>query len=440
MSKLYKILEPNLSYIIELSIRFYNIGKWSKPEQGIAYINTHDRSGGASKVAFMLADHFRKKEKQTGLWVHAKKTAEPWVFEMPSRAKTHRFWHHVEYAAQNGGWLDIEKISPLNLFTDSHFQRCDIVHFHNLHGGYFSYALLPYFAKSRKLIWTLHDEHIITGHCGFSMKCKGWETGCGDCPDLNIYPSVKKDRTKELLRLKRKWISRAAPLLIAPSQWLAERIRYSYPELASRVKVIPNGINTDVFKPDNQKAAHRKKLGWNLDWKVVFYAAELSTQNPYKGGKIIMNLLESGLPPGWKLVTVGGNTSRFTNDHIPIGYISSEQEMCELMKASDVMLYPTAADNHPLIVLEALASGLPVVASHLGGIPEIISEGKNGFLVSDYQNPGSFLNALIRYFNLPQDDQSMLAEFSAQDARVRFNAKRMFMEYEQTYQWLREHP
>ena len=60
--------------------------------------------------------------------------------------------------------------------------------------------------------------------------------------------------------------------------------------------------------------------------------------------------------------------------------------MTEYFAASDILLYPTLADNCPLVVLEAMACGTPVIAFNSGGVPELVDHMKTGY-VTEYKNP-----------------------------------------------------
>ena len=44
---------------------------------------------------------------------------------------------------------------------------------------------------------TLHDEWLLTGHCAYTLGCERWRIGCGRCPDLTIYPAIRRDSTAE---------------------------------------------------------------------------------------------------------------------------------------------------------------------------------------------------------------------------------------------------
>lgn len=129
----------------------------------------------------------------------------------------------------------------------------DIFHFHNLHNSYLNLPMLFDYVRRNhiKVIWTLHDCWSFTGHCPFFTLagCDKWKTGCGECPQLSVYPSARIDQTKRMWKMKKKWFSGVEDLtIVTPSEWLAGLVKQSflseYP-----VKVINNGIDLTVFKP-----------------------------------------------------------------------------------------------------------------------------------------------------------------------------------------------
>ena len=63
-----------------------------------------------------------------------------------------------------------------------------------------------------------------------------------------------------------------------------------------------------------------------------------------------------------------------------LGYVREAERKALAYNAADVFAFPTKADNQPLVIMEALACGLPVVSSHLGGVPEMIQQGETGWL------------------------------------------------------------
>jgi len=139
--------------------------------------------------------------------------------------------------------------------------RPDILHCHNLHGGYFDLRVLPRLSRQVPTVITLHDDWLLTGHCAYALDCVRWKTGCGQCPHLDTYPAVRRDATAYNWRRKKGIYAESRLYVAAPSRWLMDRVDESI--LASAAverRVIPNGVDTDVFHPDDRLAA-RAELG-----------------------------------------------------------------------------------------------------------------------------------------------------------------------------------
>ena len=413
-------------------IRFLPVYNQHKTHSILA-VNTHDQAGGASKIAYQLALTSRTFFTYH-LFTGIKKRSDDWIFEIPKmeeNALTHVLNHHE----REGGWLDFSKLGAIHLRSNKVFQEARIIHFHNLHGYYFSYALLPLLGKGKKVIWTLHDDHILTGHCSFTMQCERWKIGCGACPSLDVYPALKKDSTKELLYWKKKWIHQLNPIIISPSQWLADRVKLSYPNLTD-VRVIHNGIDIDVFVPGN-KVLLREELNLSQDQFLVLFVAEFSTDNPFKGGEIVREVIGRNKEDEMCFITIGSEKKSVSSNHIEFPYISKDEELAKLYAACDLLFYPTNADNFPLVVLEAMSCGLPVIASAIAGIPEIIEDNVNGFLVESYASVSSYEAKLNQVFDLRKTETFESITLNARKTlEVQFSLKTMLQNYQRLYQSL----
>ena len=71
----------------------------------------------------------------------------------------------------------------------------DVIHGHNLHGGYFDLRVLPSLSERYLFVTTLHDAWLFTGHCAHPLDSDGWRRGCGNCPHLSTYPALRRDGT-----------------------------------------------------------------------------------------------------------------------------------------------------------------------------------------------------------------------------------------------------
>ncbi len=237
----------------------------------ILHINTAVAKGGAAKVAydFLCKNLVLKGYKSKVLTGSNYGKPSDDIKELrTTNIKLHKLLHRYQ---KNAGILDFFNLESFNIPDLELFKNTDLVHLHNLHGAYFSPFVLPYLTSLKPTIWTLHDEQSFTGHCAYSFDCDKWQTGCGNCPDLDYYPKIKKDTTDFLLQTKKKIYDFSDFTVVCPSHWLANRAKQSV--LGNKdIKVIYNGIDENVFTP-TAKAYARKKLDLPLDKKILLFNA-----------------------------------------------------------------------------------------------------------------------------------------------------------------------
>ncbi len=253
----------------------------------------------------------------------------------------------------------------------------DIVHLHNLHGGYLNIRLLFKFLnnnKNTKVVWTFHDCWPFTGRCPHFVieKCGKWENGCFSCCySKNRYPEANVDNTKKLWKLKKELFSRLDNLtIVTPSNWLANLAKRSFFKNAS-VETINNGIDLNVFRPT--------RLGSNLrflaDYKFIILGVAFDWG--YRKGLDVFIELSKQLDSDYQIVLVGTNEtidSLLPKNIISIHKTNSKEELAQLYSIADLFVNPTREDTFPTVNIESIACGTPVLTFKTGGSPEIINE------------------------------------------------------------------
>ena len=456
----------------------------------VLQVSTLDNQGGAGRVAWNLHQAYRGRGLHARMVVGWKFSDDPSVVLAPNHkakslhtrlllkvarrlrildCRTHgtgRLGNLLQWLAEPRRWWDIRRG-----IEDFHYpatQRLleffpeppDIVHCHNLHGGYFDLRALPWLSGQVPVVLTLHDAWLLSGHCSHSFDCERWKTGCGHCPDLTIYPAIQRDATDYNWRRKREIYAKSQLYVATPSRWLMQKVKQSI--LATAVieaRVIPNGIDLSVFSPTDRRAV-RAALDIPQDTKVLLFVAHGIKQNIFKDYQTMRAAIAqvAERPDGQDVLFIAlGEDSPAE----PIGqakvrfvpYQGDPQVVARYYQAADLYIYAAKVDTFPNTVLEALACGTPVVATAVGGIPEQIKglqvEGcrfqvagcepnryedyeATGMLVpvGDAEGMADAIVALLTNEAL----RWRLGENAAKDARQRFDLQRQVDDYLTWYQ------
>lgn len=210
-----------------------------------------------------------------------------------------------------------------------------------------------------------------------------------------------------LLRLAARWVLRRANAVTANSTATMAAIK-SVVDVP--VSVIPMGVDLRLFSSSSASsaAAIRKKYG--VKGKLLLFVGRLAEK---KGVSFLVSAMLSVVKhyPGCKLVVVGDGPERpalqvqvqqlgLSGSVVFAGSVSNRQ-LPPYYGAADVFVLPSIVDRKGdteglgVVLLEAIAAGCPVVASNVGGIPDIIIDGKTGILV-EQKNAGELSAAIVR--------------------------------------------
>ena len=289
--------------------------------------------------------------------------------------------------SRKAGLNDITRFSTFDLSNKSFFQAASVLNFHNLHSDFFSYLALPKLTAAKPAVWTLHDMWSLTGHCAYSYECDRWKNGCGQCPALGAEPQVNRDATRWEWRLKNWAYDRARLTIVAPSEWLTQQAEQS--PLLNRFDIqhIPNGIDTQTYQPLDPDYC-RSELNIPKGKRVLMFAAQ-SLTNTRKGGDLLFKslmALPSILKQNTMLLTFGDGDDQTLNalgmETLALGYVNSDRLKAILYSAADIFVFPTRADNLPLVLQESMACGTPMVSFNVGGVPDLVRPGITGLLAA----------------------------------------------------------
>lgn len=400
----------------------------------ILHINQSDIIGGAAIAAHRLHKGLLHQGIQSRLLVDRAQNNNDLVSELVRKRYLEGLSGRVGYH------LGLNCISLMGSFKipDHHFYaESDILNFHNLHGDYFNYLSIPKLTRDKPAVLTLHDMWSFTGHCAYSFDCDRWKTGCGSCPYLDSCPSTGRDSTQIEWKLKRWVYNRSNLTIISPSKWLAKLASES---LLKRFSIhhIPNGIDTDTYKPLDSEAC-RSALGIPNKKKVILFTAH-SLRDPRKGSDLLLSALQK-LPDTIKseilLLTMGEGGDRLASlsgiQTMPLGYIGGDHLKAIAYAAADISICPTRADNLPLVLQESMACGTPMVSFDVGGVPEVVRPGITG-LLAKAEDSGDFSEKIVQLLTDEQMQQRMAdscREIALNQFSIGLQAKRYAAVYQE---------
>jgi 1,4-alpha-glucan branching enzyme len=270
----------------------------------------------------------------------------------------------------------------------------------------------------------LTPNFAVPPNFGKTLVCTVHSTWKGEAQAIRREPYSRLNANEKFLvsfngflRFFEESMLHRARRIIAVSQFTKWELTNYYNIPAGKIKVIHNGVDTRKFQPAADKRKVKMELGFNPDDLAIVSVGRLYAR------KGLFTLIES-MPavvkrfPRAKFIVSGkGQSDEMRKliahaervgikDNIIFTGYTPDKELPKLYQAADVFAFSTFYEHHPFAVLEAMSTGLPVVTTWVGGIPETIESGKNGFLVEPF-NPAQFAEKILYLLEHPAEAQEM---------------------------------
>jgi len=349
----------------------------------ILMINKSDHGGGAAIASTGLADSLKEYCGCDVMFASAK-AIRPDTFELRGKCGwiiEESIDRITRKAGFEYGFLPFSRRGILKAVKEF---KPDIINIHNIHSGYFETELLEKLGDFAPVVWSIHDMWALTGHCTVTKGCSKWMTGCGKCPNLDVYPALGIDGTAELFKRKMDMIQKTDIIASAPSKWIYDSLEKSPMWKNKLIESINYGIDEKLFKP-MEKNLCRHKFGIDQKAFVILLTAE-KLSGKTKGEDIIENILEKTaekIKNEVILLTGGKSTLQFSSSkfrHIHAGYLN-RNDMPFLYNATDVNASPTAGEAFGLTIVEAGLCNIPSVVFDAGGTVTAMGEIQSDNLV-----------------------------------------------------------
>jgi glycosyltransferase involved in cell wall biosynthesis len=305
--------------------------------------------------------------------------------------------------------------------------RPNVVHVHNVSGT----TLAPFWACERAdvpVVLTLHDHWLL---CPNNMLYRGDgalcdpvnSSRCGRCFRRYDYWAGLPGRRKAFARSVDK-----VRLFVSPSQKLIDlHVEAGYDR--SRFRMVRNGIGDSLVQAPSNPRLREMVRQRGLYPTLLFAGAVVET----KGMQTVIDALPSlaRYVEGVRLIIAGSGDERFmaalrrfNPGRVRLLGRMPFREMRALYASVDLTLVPsTWYDNSPMVILESLLVGTPVLGSNIGGIPELIQDGRTGYLIPP-GDPGAMIEAVLRHFSLAPPERRAMRRRCANYAQAHVTLER----------------
>jgi len=259
------------------------------------------------------------------------------------------------------------------------FKTFDIINLHWVEGVLGTEAIAKASYLDKPLVFTVHDMNFMTGGCHSFHGCDKWQTDCMNCPQLiDDY----NDHPAKVLAAKKKYFNFQNITVVALSNH-AKRIIEKSIYKNCRIEVIPNSIETDVFIPTHKITA-KKEFKLPQDKKVIFFLPSFNSL--IKGMDELNKALEilKDKADKYHLLVAGSGSNDFKNEDFNItilGQINDNTKLALAYSAADITIVPSLEETFSNTTAESLSCGTPVVGFKVGGLPDMIKDGYNGYTV-----------------------------------------------------------
>ena len=384
----------------------------------VLYINTNDISGGAARAAMRIMRGVQQSGVEAQMFVKDKYSKSSDVisasnFAPPSNVikdifkwvirkiknRYHMFkWHPYKRTKQNVFMSDLRHT---NIHGALQKMDYDIVHLHWINNRFLDIRELSKIHKP--IVWTLHDSWPFCGVCHYFIDCKRYQTHCGTCPMLGS--KKEQDLAYEIFEKKLAAYRDLDLHIVTPSHWLGDCARKSALLGRFSVHVIPNCLDTDLFRPlskteiltiaeHQQNAVVSRVLREATEKRIakplILFGAMNAANDRIKGFASLLSALQLLDKQGFTahLVVFGANPPelpmKFQNIDVTfVGYIHDSTILTALYNTADVMVVPSLTENLSNAIMESLSSGTPVVAFNIGGNSDMIDHKQNGYLAQE---------------------------------------------------------
>jgi|LauGreDrversion4_2_1035121.scaffolds.fasta_scaffold40340_2 glycosyltransferase involved in cell wall biosynthesis len=413
----------------------------------ILHLSTYD-SGGAAIAMFRLHSGFIQAGLNSRVVVLKKSTKHghvtdlkiPIVLKIFYRVRYELIRRYLKrrtdpvYCFFNGG--EELCVSSKHVLRSLPFKP-DIIILHWVTGFITSFTIRELYEELKvPILWRFNDLSAFTGGCHYPNGCVRYEQDCGFCPALGSRSFM--DLSQRNLA-KRKSILGSIPLLfISSTSEIDNQVRKSaVGRLCSIEKILISGDGS-TFKPAQNRRRLRAEMSLPNNRFIVLFGAQ-DILDPRKGYSRLKSCLENmrsqlSEEEASRILLIYATKSQGIPDaSLPfettrLAFAASNEDLVRLYQCADVFVSPSIQDAGPMMVLEALLCGVPVISYDIGLANDVIRNGVNGFSYPT-TGPGDLDEGILRMLRLPDHSFHEFATNARELALTEFDVSRETAQY-----------
>lgn len=383
----------------------------------VLYLNTSDSHGGAARAAVRIMHGVKQHGVEAQILVKDKQSASTDVVPLQAFLPNGKLYSALDWVAtkfknkwQHLRWRPYRHTKENIFMSDTRGTRLhgalqqldyDILHLHWINQRFIK---LQDLSKNKPIVWTLHDSWPFCGICHYFIDCDLYKTHCGNCPML--HSGKEKDLAYRVFEDKMRAYKELNLHIVTPSRWLGECAKQSALLGQFSVTVIPNCLDTDVYRPlaENEKNKHlelaiqrnpalhlvKRAVGEKAAKPMILYGAMNAATDRRKGFVSLLSALQMLDKQGFEanLLVFGASDSdlpmQFEHIHVHfLGYISDTDMLVTLYNLADVMVVPSLTENLSCAIMESLSCATPVCCFAIGGNSDMVEHKVNGYLAKE---------------------------------------------------------
>jgi N-acetyl-alpha-D-glucosaminyl L-malate synthase BshA len=204
----------------------------------------------------------------------------------------------------------------------------------------------------------------------------------------------------------------------------------------TEIQVIPNFVDTNLFKP-HENGEFRNAIAPHGE-KLLVHTSNFRTVKRVPDTIRVFEKVQKEIPS--KLILVGDGPDRSECERIcrqlelcdKVKFLGKQDGLVEILSSSDLFLIPSQSESFGLAALEAMACGLPVISSSVGGLPELVKHNETGFIaeIGDVDRMAKYALELLTN----EKKYKLFSENSRQRAVNKFDKSKVVPLYEEYYE------